>query len=986
VTELHGVFWTDEIEDLRRVERRSVLARARRLSSAPGRSVARALQLARWSAADGDLDAALEWSLAAQRADPASTEATSLAASARLARSIARGRSEDLLDAAEWLAAERSDAASRCNRVRALARLGLPYRVGQLLATCPCRCADEERLLARSEWDGRRHSANDLPPEELEAVERLLGASDAASAEARFRARSQAWRVYFEREALKSWLDAPVAEQRAVAARHLRLAAGFATATGNAAPRLLFSKLDQLDAGRRAASASAAVASWLAGSAALDRYLAERAAAELSRARSHALAAALPLTAAIDVGLATTRFHLGDNAGMLAAARRVRATHREQEAPWAWARSYLLESVALQAEADWEASVLRARESERRFEAIGEFASASWLASIRAYGALSMGDDRGAEEAFLEAVAKALRAGETRYLAGALGLFARHQTRSGRPRLAVELMRESIRFETADGAAQLIAEAEAYLAEQLLRVADEPGAVRALARARRAIERIESEAQRRRATGILLHVEALRLLERAPREAIDAVTRFLDTAEAFGERFYRAESLLLRARAAIAAGERAAGERDLTAALAEIARQSADLSERARTVELLDRAREALEELVALLLVEEPAGHRALRWVEQLRGDQLVHGLAGGRRSRGDGRSPRLPLGLCATEYFSLARELLAWTVCGGREPVLVRVPVEREILVGALQRLRAAGVAGDLGGLRTSGAAAAEYLLRPIEKLLAGSVSWIVIPDALLPPIPYPWLGTDRGFLFETRRVASAPSLENLGSSGVGKDPWRSIRAFGDPAPAEEEPSVPRLPFAAREVEELATEFVRSDVARGSAATWTRFARGARRFDVLHFAGHVSTGSRTSLGARANFAPEPGRPDGRVAAEEVAELDLAGNRLAVVAACSSSTGKPARLAGTLDFARAFLLAGSERVVATLWDVSDRELAAALAEFYDGLHSGLDPEDALAQLWSRGLARGTEPRELSARVALQLTTARGRGVERGGGS
>jgi CHAT domain-containing protein len=159
-----------------------------------------------------------------------------------------------------------------------------------------------------------------------------------------------------------------------------------------------------------------------------------------------------------------------------------------------------------------------------------------------------------------------------------------------------------------------------------------------------------------------------------------------------------------------------------------------------------------------------------------------------------------------------------------------------------------------------------------------------------------------------------------------------------------------------------------------GAAATWTALIEQRGTFNFLHLATHVSGGSRVPLSARLELTPEPSRPDGRVSADEVARQRFSGLRLAVVPACSSASATRARIAGSLDFANAFLMAGADEVLGTLWNVSDRETSVAVLEFYDGLRAGLTARQALDKVWHTGLSNPTGAIGLSVSAALQLSS------------
>jgi CHAT domain-containing protein len=99
---------------------------------------------------------------------------------------------------------------------------------------------------------------------------------------------------------------------------------------------------------------------------------------------------------------------------------------------------------------------------------------------------------------------------------------------------------------------------------------------------------------------------------------------------------------------------------------------------------------------------------------------------------------------------------------------------------------------------------------------------------------------------------------------------------------------------------------------------------------------------------AGANRPSTPGR--GIVTGEALVDLDLSGLELAVLSACETGLGDVAGGEGTFGLQRAFHLAGTRDVVASLWKVPDRPTAALMALFYRNLwEKDMSPVEALRQ-------------------------------------
>jgi tetratricopeptide (TPR) repeat protein/CHAT domain-containing protein len=127
---------------------------------------------------------------------------------------------------------------------------------------------------------------------------------------------------------------------------------------------------------------------------------------------------------------------------------------------------------------------------------------------------------------------------------------------------------------------------------------------------------------------------------------------------------------------------------------------------------------------------------------------------------------------------------------------------------------------------------------------------------------------------------------------------------------------------------------------------------------------------------------------DGILTAEGIAGLPLDGLELAVLSACDSGLGEAAGGEGIFGLQRAFHLAGTRDVVASLWKVDDQAAAALMTLFYHQMwHDGREPLAALreAQLSLYlhperipGLARGLKLDEVAALPKAKAARAQGR--------
>jgi CHAT domain-containing protein len=89
------------------------------------------------------------------------------------------------------------------------------------------------------------------------------------------------------------------------------------------------------------------------------------------------------------------------------------------------------------------------------------------------------------------------------------------------------------------------------------------------------------------------------------------------------------------------------------------------------------------------------------------------------------------------------------------------------------------------------------------------------------------------------------------------------------------------------------------------------------------------------------------GHADGILTALEASGLDLWGTKLVTLSACDTGVGEVRNGEGVYGLRRAFVLAGAETLVMTLWPVSDSITREPMAAYYAGLRAGLGRGDAL---------------------------------------
>lgn len=193
---------------------------------------------------------------------------------------------------------------------------------------------------------------------------------------------------------------------------------------------------------------------------------------------------------------------------------------------------------------------------------------------------------------------------------------------------------------------------------------------------------------------------------------------------------------------------------------------------------------------------------------------------------------------------------------------------------------------------------------------------------------------------LRETELLCVAPSYE---MAGMG-----TARSVGTDIPV----SIPegvRLVFHLQEAEYLNRRYG-GGYLHNQEATVPAFMQEASEYSILHFSGHAQPDSTTGLWNFLALEPETGSLDAFAAFWQPQILALRLNASMVyLSACETSRGKFYQGEGHSSLARAFLYAGSESVVATLWQIDDSVSLRFSQRFYENLEANVSKDIAMQQ-------------------------------------
>lgn len=270
---------------------------------------------------------------------------------------------------------------------------------------------------------------------------------------------------------------------------------------------------------------------------------------------------------------------------------------------------------------------------------------------------------------------------------------------------------------------------------------------------------------------------------------------------------------------------------------------------------------------------------------------------------------------------------------------------------------------------------ALAQVLIRPIADALPtdSSVPVILSPQRALLLVPMAALPLADGEPWGAHSpLASVPSLGVLRYTApkIAEAAKTGALVVGDPQmPFWQGTPLAQLPGAQREAASVAKALGAAGTVllTGGTATETavRFAMGGKRW--IHLATHGLARDDDPGLSFVALTPDP-KEDGLLTVGEVLQLHTHAD-LVVLSACQTGLGKVSG-DGVLGLGRAFLYAGTPRVVVSLWSVPDEPTALLMASLYAELAKGRGPADSLRRAQTATRSQYPDPAQWAAFVLI----------------
>ena len=237
--------------------------------------------------------------------------------------------------------------------------------------------------------------------------------------------------------------------------------------------------------------------------------------------------------------------------------------------------------------------------------------------------------------------------------------------------------------------------------------------------------------------------------------------------------------------------------------------------------------------------------------------------------------------------------------------------------------------------------------VLEPVYKLIPRGSNVIIVPDGALHQLNFETLvapDPQPHYWIEEVAIATAPSLRVLRPADATMRAPRLL-LLGDPQLSGQD--FGPLPSVKREIAAVEGHFPAANrvALTGKAAVPGEYAKASpANFTYIHFATHAAANKESPLNSAIILSHQGDRF--KLYARDVAPVHLTAD-LVTISACKSAGPKAYSGEGLMGFAWAFLYAGAQNVIATLWDEDDATSVALMGGLYDGIAKGETPARAL---------------------------------------
>ena len=382
----------------------------------------------------------------------------------------------------------------------------------------------------------------------------------------------------------------------------------------------------------------------------------------------------------------------------------------------------------------------------------------------------------------------------------------------------------------------------------------------------------------------------------------------------------------------------------------------------------LSRRVEAHEWLTSALMMQSRSPsdayvERAFNIAERARVRALADLLAEGRAKRRSSQKVEAPIartraeiagmlgpGEVLLEYLVGGEFAYGWALTNDRLVGFELPPPAK--LEAAVRQALAYIDKDDREGLARIGADLTPQLLGPVADQLPSLRRIIFVADGPLQRLPFAALPIGAAGYLVQRVAVSTVGSGSLLDLLKREHTARGVLALASTSASNRQPALSRstsapLREASAEVNDAIRLLAPADGGQAIADATELGVKnsGFANYRIIHVAAHSLIDESFPRNSAILLRPE-GAEDGALRAAEISQLPVDAD-LVVLAACRTQFGRILRGEGLLSLARSFMEAGARSVVASLWDVGDRDTRVLMRSFYAGIAGGLPPDDAL---------------------------------------
>ena len=311
--------------------------------------------------------------------------------------------------------------------------------------------------------------------------------------------------------------------------------------------------------------------------------------------------------------------------------------------------------------------------------------------------------------------------------------------------------------------------------------------------------------------------------------------------------------------------------------------------------------------------------------------------------------SALLPPGTLLLQYVFLRGDLIGWAMTHEGMVRAHHATIDSQQLSDQILAFHHA--CERQASIVDAGAQLAGILLAPFADIIDSSAHVLIVPYGASHQLPFhalPWHGQPLAMSHTVSYLPNASMLQFARHTSVERPP--RLLAVGSPARmsyltqvGSSRQAAPDLPAAAVEAAYVASMFEGSVLLLHERATEAAVIEHLGHCSLLHLATHGYLSSEAPLLSSLLLA------DGA----ELSVYELLGLHLdvdlVVLSACRTAQGEMTSGDEVLGLARGLLAAGARAAIVSLWPVDDLATSLLMKQFYERLHAGDTPAQALRQ-------------------------------------